>query len=234
MIQKKTIILSVILFLASITLLTIPSILPALGVSGNTTTFDVTVSVNGGSPTITYVDAISDSPQEGTTKTINFYFNATHPNGVSNIAETGAVVKINQSGITLTSTGCTATAISGIMNRYNCSITLNYYNLPGKWTINATITDSALHVASNTASEYTNGNTYGIVLKTTTVGFEGVPGELQSMGSKPQYVNNTGNTGFNQINLTGFNMQSGANIIGVGNVTVNTTDGAGAGQAINK
>lgn len=223
--RKELITYTVIIFLISLTIIITPAILPVLGVEGNTTTFNVTATITSGSPTITYVDAISSSPSEGTTKVINFYFNATHPNGVGSIPATGAAVSINLSGTTLTDSGCAIVGTNGItLNRYQCNITIYYYTLPGEWTINATIVDQAAATVSDTDSLYTNGNVYGIAIKTTAITFGGSPGQLISSNENPQYVNNTGNNAINQINLTAFELQSGSEFIGAGNFTANTTE----------
>jgi len=229
--NTKIILLSSLIFALTIAIITIPALLPVLGVAGNVTYFNVTLTVNGGSPTITFVQAINDSPQEGGSKTVHFYFNATHPNGVSYIPATGAHVQINQSGVILPDSGCVVNSTDSLtLNKYDCNLTIYYYTLPGVWTINATIIDTGANRATNTtAAPYTNGNTYGLTLKTSNVALSGTPGQLSTAGT--QYVNNTGNMNFNQINLTGINLV-GPSIIGVGNFTANTTDGNGAGQSL--
>jgi hypothetical protein len=231
--KKDKITFSIILFLLAITIIITPMMMPVFGVLGNSTTFNVTLIVNSGSPTITNVEAITDSPNEGTTKIISFYFNATHPNGVINIPATGADIRINQSGTTLTDNGCIVKSTAGITNRYECNITIDYYTSPGDWTINATIVDLVANSVSNTGSSYTNGNTYGITLKTVSVSFAGIPGATDVGATQnPQYVNNTGNVAFNQINLTAYNLVSGADSIGAGNFTANTTSSSGAGHIL--
>ena len=232
--QNKIFLISSSIFIITFFILIMSSIIPVLGVGGNTTSFNVTLTVNSGSPSITYVQAISDSPNEGTTKIVHFYFNATHPNGVANIPATNAHIQINQSGTTITDAGCVINSTDGItLNKYDCNITIYYYTLPGTWTINATITDLAANKATNTSVLYTNGNTYGVSLKTNSITFGGTPGATNvAANENPQYVNNTGNMNFTQINLTAYNLQSGANIIGAGNFTANTTNSGGAGQLL--
>jgi hypothetical protein len=232
--KNEKITFSIILFLLILTIIITPALIPVFGVPGNMTTFNVSLAVNSGTPTITYVQAISDSPNEGTTKLVSFYFNATHPNGVSNIPAGNANVQINQTGTTLTQTGCVVKATDGVsLNMYECNITIYFYTSPGTWTINATITDLAANKATNTTKSYTNGNTYGIVLKTTSVSFSGTPGTNDNAAAQnPQYVNNTGNVAFNYVNLTAYNLQSGANFIGAGNFTANTTSSSGPGHIL--
>lgn len=220
--------------MAILTLMFLPLIIFVKGVPGNTTTFNVSLTVNSGSPSITYVQAVSDSPNEGTTKVVKFYFNASHPNGVSKIPASNAELSINRSGTTLTSSECSLYATDGLTtNMYECNITIFYYTSPGSWTINATITDTSALSAVNTSVYFTNGNTYGIALKTAALTFNGNAG-VSDLGAdqNPQFVNNTGNVGFNQINITAYDLQQGAEFIGVGNFTINTTNSGGPGHQL--
>ncbi len=233
MMSKKTLLISAVVFILSLVIVLVPFIFPVFGSIGNSTTFNVTITVNGGSPTITYVDAITDTPNEGAPKVVNFYFNATHPNGVTNMQDGNAVVIINKSGINLTSgASCTSTS-SGITKRFTCPITINYFNEPGAWTINATIIDLALNTVSNTTKTYTNNELYAITLRSYNLGFTGTPGQAGAITPTPQIVNNTGNKAFTQINLTAFNLMSvESNFIGVGNFTANTSNSGGAGYTL--
>ena len=79
---------------------------------------------------------------------------------------------------------------------------------------------------SNTTEKYTNGDTYGIAFKSALVQFSGTPGNAVAASGNPQWLNNTGNKGYGQINLTAFNLVSGSNTIGAGNFTANTTNDA--------
>lgn len=233
--MKKTnlILTTIAIFIISMVTVMLPSIVSVFGAAGNTTAFNVTVTINSGSPSIIFVQNISDSPNEGTTKTVVFYFNATHPNGVANIPATNAIVKINQTGVVLNSTGCQINATDSItVNKFACNITLNYYNLPGFWTINATIVDLSGNSASNFSGNYTNGNTYGVTIKTNSMTFSGSPGSTVSSTENPQYINNTGNIAYTQINLTAYDLLSGSNRIAANNFTANVSDGLGAGSRL--
>jgi hypothetical protein len=202
------------IFLTSVTIFTIltifaitPSIMSVFGVSGNTTIFNVSVTVITGNPTITIVDAISDIPA------------------------TGASIIINQSGTSIASTGCIVNSTSGITNRYDCNITLQYYHLPGTWTINATIVDTGSNRATNTSIMYTNGNTYGVAVTVNNVTFSGSPGQTVQPSTQ-QVVNNTGNIAYTSINLTAFEIRSGSNIIDARNFTANTTGTGSPGHTL--
>ncbi|HYD04041.1 MAG TPA: hypothetical protein VEC16_07130 [Alphaproteobacteria bacterium] len=231
--NSKVILTAIAVFIVMLSISIFPSIYSAFAAPGNTTAFNVTATINSGSPSITSVESFSDSPNEGTTKTIVAYFNASHPNGVANIPASNAMVKINQSGVVLNSTACQVNATDSItVNKFACNITLNYYNLPGVWTINATIVDLAGNSLSNITAYYTNGNTYGISIKTTSIAFAGTPGSTVGATNNPQYVNNTGNVAYTEMNLTAYDLLAGSNRIAAQNFTANVTDGSGAGQTL--
>lgn len=135
--MNKKILLTSTIFIALITVLTLPLVFPTF--AGTSALFNVSLTITNSAPTIVSVDAISDTPSEGTTKVVSFYFNASDSNGVSDIPASNALVKINRSGTTLTSGSCVVVGSTSTMNRYQCNLTVDYYNLPGAWSINASI-----------------------------------------------------------------------------------------------
>lgn len=218
------------IFFGMIILLTAPFIIPAF--AGTSAYFNVSLTISNAVPTIVSVDAISDTPAEGTTKVVSFYFNASDANGVSDIPGSNALIKINRSGVTLTSSPCSVVGSTATMNRYQCDLTINYYNLPGAWTINASVYDGASAIATDLTQTYTNGNVYGISLKTDSLTFSGSPGENDvNASNNPQVVNNTGNNAITTLNLTAYNLANGGTHIGAGNFTANVTDST-AGQTL--
>ncbi|MGV8150339.1 MAG: hypothetical protein ACP5NV_01285 [Candidatus Woesearchaeota archaeon] len=223
--MKKKILLTSIIFAALALALTIPFTLPTF--AGTTALFNVSLTISNAAPTIVYVDAISDTPSEGTTKVVSFYFNASDSNGVADIPSSNALIKINRSGVTLTSAPCSVVGGTATVNRYQCDVTVNYYNLPGAWTINASIYDGAFATATNTSQIYTNGNVYGISLKTNSLTFSGSPGDNDVTASNnPQTVNNTGNNAITSLNITAYSLASGATLIGAGNFSANVSNNA--------
>jgi hypothetical protein len=218
--------------LALITVLTMPFIIPAFAET-TTAFFNVSLTISNAVPTIVSVNAISDTPSEGTTKLVTFYFNASDSNGVSDIPASNALVIINQSGESLTSGTCIVVGTpSTIMYRYECNVSVSYFHLPGAWTINASVYDGASSRATDLSAIYTNGNLYGISLKTNSLTFSGSPGQNDvNASNNPQVLNNTGNRVINSVNLTAYNLANGQNFIGAGNFSANVSDSA-VGQAL--
>jgi len=230
--KTRVFILTCTIMLISLALISLPSIKYASSL-GNVSYFNVSLTLNNVPPVVTYVAPITDSPSEGTTHLVMFTFNASDNNGVGDIPASNANVNINNSG-TVRSSGytCIVTGTSGTTNRYECNVSVNYFDPAGKWTINASVYDGSASRAENLTQNLTLGTIYAISLKTNSLTFSGSPGQSGvNASNNPQIVNNTGNAAFNQINLTAYNLASGSNYVGAGNFTVNTSDNA-VGQAL--
>lgn len=229
------ILLTLTLFSISMVALATPLVLPVL--AGNSSTFGISLTISNTAPTITNVQAISDSPAEGTTKAISFYFNATDSNGVLDIPASNANITINQSGVSLADSGCIIVGTSGNTNMYECNVTVNYYNLPGAWTINASIYDGASATDTDLGSLLTMGTTYGITRSVATLTFNGAAGTNDVAASNnPQVITNQGNAAFGQLDVKAYEIDNGVDIIPAtafatatsatpaGNAMINNTD----------
>lgn len=217
------------IFVVLSTVLAVPAVWIAL--AGNSSTFDVSLTLNNALPSITEVAAVSTSPSEGTTKVVSFQFNATDSNGVADIPAANANVSITQGAVTLNASSCDATALSSTKNEYTCNITINYYHLPGTWDINASIFDGAS--ASDydaTTADLTMGTTYGIDLDVGTLTFSGDPGDSDVNASNaPQVVNNKGNAAFSYLELKAYDLVDGSNNVGAGNFTAGASSNPASG-----
>lgn len=201
---------------------------------GNTSTFTVSLTISNSPPNVTWVQAASGSPAEGTTSVVQVQFNATDPNGVQDIPASNAKVIINYSATQRSSSVCYITGTAGVTNTFTCNITMNYYDTPGAWDVNASVFDGANNVSQNLTEHFTFNSMWAIQLKTASLTFSGNPGSNSIAASNdPQYVNNTGNTAFGNINLTAFALQNGANFIGAGNFTANVTSSASGQRLVN-
>lgn len=210
----------------------IPVVLTAS--AGNSSTFNVSLTLSNSAPNITAVAPISDSPSEATTKVVTFYFNASDSNGISDIPADNAAVNINLSGTEYSSSACVATQISTTENAYECNITIDYYYTAGTYDINASVFDGGSAQAEDTTSaDFTLGTTYSLSLAKTALTFSGDPGENDVNASNaPQIANNTGNGAFSTLGLTAYNLVDGSNTIGAGNFTGGTSGDPGAGQTL--
>lgn len=223
---------ALVAFVCLVLAISVPAIMPAL--AGNSSTFNVSLTINNADPQIDTVAAISDSPAEGTTKAVSFYFNASDANGVGDIPQANAQVTITNGGDSYSSSSCTATALTSTQNEYECNITINYYDTPGTWDINASVFDGGSVLAEDTTSaDLTLGTTYGMALLKNSLTFSGDPGDTDVNASNaPQIVNNTGNAAFSQLDLKAYEIVSGGNNIGAGNFTGGTSADPGAGQQL--
>lgn len=219
-------------FIFLVLVVSTPAILPTL--AGNSSTFNVSLTINNAAPTIDAVASISTSPAEGTTKIVSLYFNASDTNGVGDIPQANAQITINRSSESYSSSSCVATAISSTQNEYECNITIDYFASPGIWDINASVYDGASAQAEDTTSaDLTMGTTYGMALLKNSLTFSGDPGDTDVNASNaPQIVNNTGNAAFSQLDLKAYALVSGSNTIDAGNFTGGTSDNPASGQTL--
>ena len=232
--NHKISLMAVGIFAALLIILTLPTIKYASSTLGNSTSFNVSLTISNSAPVVIYVAPISGSPSDGVASNIEFTFNATDANGASDIPASNAQVSINQSGVTLSSSSCLLKSTSGSTNMYICNISINYYNLPGIWNINASVYDGASARNDNWSQNLTMGTTYATTLKTNTLTFSGSPGQTAvSASNNPQYVNNTGNGAFSQINLTAYDLVGPQNI-SASSFYANTSSSTAGHALINK
>ncbi len=200
-----------------------------------TSSFSTSATVTNTVPTVTVDLGQSDTPSAGTSKTMYVFFNASDQNGASDLDVNGAQVVLNISGETsLTSTTCTENqTIDSTTKRYRCEVTLQYFHKAGQWSVNASINDSANQFAYDFTRTLTINSLDSVAVRHPSISFSGSPGTSDIASTpEPQALNNTGNTDYTSINITGYDFVSGGNIIGVDNVTANSTDSNGLGLAL--
>ncbi len=232
--SMRLFILAPIVLIAIVAAITLPNILQTYAAS--TGTFNVSLTIANSQPVVNYVAAgQSDSPAAGTTKDITISFNATDANGVADIDPSNAKVIINQSAVSRTSHTCWTVSSGTTQRMFSCNVTIQYYDLPGTWTINASIVDGASAYAENLTQTFSMGTTYGISINKSSLTFSGSPGDTNVAASNaPQNVINIGNGQFNSMNLTAYDIASGSNTIGAANFNANATaNSAGVALANN-
>jgi hypothetical protein len=204
-------------------------------VMSDSDTFSASVTVSNAAPTVFPDLGQTIVGATGQTITAYLFFNATDLNSNSDLNDSTAEIRINQTGSSdLVSTGCVVdSSPDGNTNRYNCSVSVPYYTSAGTWTINATIEDDSGNRVSNTSTTLSINTLDAVAIVSASISFSGGPGTNNIAASpNPQQLNNTGNVDYTSINLTAFTFQDGANFIGVGNVTVNTSNSGGNGQTL--
>ncbi len=194
--------------------------------------FTVTLTIGNTAPVVYYVQTTNDDPADGTTKTIYIYFNATDADGVLNLNDSSAQVFISyqpNSSLNHTSSSCTAYQTNTTAKSYNCSITINYYDNPGNWSINASVKDINGVPSDKTDINFTMNTLSAIQINITAIDFGTRSlGELDiAAGNNPLRINNTGNDDFTLVNVTGYELR-GVDVpdyvIPASNFSVNTTN----------
>jgi len=183
---------------------------------------------------------LSINPNSGDDKVILIVFNVSDPDGVEQINGTnGGAVSVN---LTLgapdiaqfrTQSSCTNTTddANGVVT-FSCTVNLRYYdNASAAWVINITVTDSGSGSATNATNTFTYNSlaAFSITAKgvseAANLNFTSLNiGDLNKPAKAPILLNNTGNNDFDQINITGADLFSGANTLVIGSFAVNTTN----------
>jgi len=224
--------ITLLLFIATILIITVPAIFLTSGVA--TDTFSTTLSVGNVAPTISWVNTGSDSPSEATTKTIYLQFNVTDNNTVTDINSSSVFMNITRTGETTRSnTSCFSAANSSDTKtgKFNCTFTIYWYDGPGAWDICAYARDNSGSAASDcTTADFTMDNTDSIDVLNATMAFSGNPGD-NDVGPGHIVINNTGNQNYLNISLNATYLENGSDILGVGNFSVNVTNNE-TGQAL--
>jgi hypothetical protein len=232
--SKKSwnLIVSQVLFLTALAIVSLPAIFLALGAS--TDNFSVTTTVGNNAPAISWVQAPSDGPNAGTTKTAQVMFNASDENGASTLNDSSAYINLTNGGTLRQSSNCTVTQINATSKNYVCNITIYYYDTPGSWNINAYIRDNSGNATNLSSSAFTMGNVDDVDVMEGSISFTGTPGQSDVGATEnPVTVNNTGNQAYSQIALTAFNLISGGSQIGAGNFSANISNSADGQMLIN-
>jgi len=229
--KKARMITTILLFTGTLLALLVPVMML---VAGDSQTFSASAIVTNQAPTVAVDTGQSVSGQIATSKVVYIYFNATDKNGYSDLNDSSAQVIINKTGETSrTSSSCSvASHPDANTTRYNCSVTIWYWDADGSWTINATVSDKTPSESQNASITVDLGTLDAISIVESSLSFTGSPGTDNVPSSpEPQKINNTGNQNYGTIQVTGIDFRN-TTIIGVSNVTMNRTDSNGPGDIL--
>ena len=169
---------------------------------GSTTTVVHNITVTSGSGPVVYtvwnetMTDVSSGPTEDSATYVMINFSVSDADGYGNLNDSTAAISFNLSGATRTNTSCARVDGAGNYANYTCNVTMWWFDAPGTWSINASISDTSSNVATNTTNTFDVG---------TTAGFSASPSELTwadigpgAVGVEPsggEYIlmNNTGN-----------------------------------------
>ncbi|MDA3836167.1 MAG: hypothetical protein PF542_00945 [Nanoarchaeota archaeon] len=174
------------------------------------------VSVGGGNaPVITLYDNlmtdVSSGLNEGPLLTsVQMTFSASDSEGRGNINDSTAYLKFTKSGEATRQTGCSLIGGETTTNsaNYTCTVDMYWWDAPGTWTINASISDINNNPSSNTTRTFSVGATAGFTSAPNSLTWNTInPGQSNQEANEFITLNNTGNLDrniqFNATNLKG-------------------------------
>ncbi|MBI2451564.1 Ig-like domain repeat protein [Candidatus Pacearchaeota archaeon] len=189
-------------------------------------------------PTITFVSIMpATDPSENTIKNILFNFTATDADGGGNINISTAQARFQLTGQT-TRSNLTCANITGVFSSNNmnftCTVGMWYFDYPGAWTVNVTISDNSAANGENSTTTFTYNTLNAMVMSPNALTWASLSaGALNTLSNNdPILINNTGNKNVTNITINAINLigeQNGAYNIPAANFTVSITDSCDSG-----
>ena len=197
----------------------------------------INLTVQNMPPNVTNVTVVSDqSITEFGAAKVSISFIGTDVDGSSNLNASSAQINIStpNNPIRYNQTCADIGAIGTLGRNYSCLVDVQYFDLPGNWSIRASIRDLSQVWAENETTNFTLLPTLAMKVGPSPLSFPSVSpgGENITSNNDPITINNTGN-----VNVTINNTQvraldligesNDAFIIPAGNFTVDVNTGAG-------
>ena len=199
------------------------------------------------------VSTFTVNPKAGDSVEVLISFNVTDAQGVDTINASKAIVNFtlgppdvaqfrynisDQGGVF----GTCGNHTEGTTVVINCTVLMRYYDdASSAWVINVSVEDTSGKVGRNDTLTFTYNSLAAFTLTRKGLSESGLNfsslnlGNVDKPGKAPILLNNTGNSDFDQINITAADLVSGSNFIGVGNFTINITNNiAGNGMHLSK
>ncbi|MBT7440512.1 hypothetical protein HN789_04685 [archaeon] len=122
-----------------------------------------------------------------------------------------------------------------LVMQLNCTVNLQYYDIDGAWTINASILDLSAGSDENLSETFSYGSLQAMTANVGGLTFGDVSlGQQTGSSNDPFIINNTGNQNFTVVNITAYDLVGEDNAdqyIGASSFTINATNDA-LGQAL--
>ena len=207
--RKNLLVTSIITTLAVMVILLSFSMISVVG-APTTVNFTVNLTLSGNAnPSIQWVQSgVSANPTESTTTTVWIAFNASDANGYGDIDYSTAQIILTLAGeAQRTSSTCNNYNNDSLIMQFNCSINMQYYDLNGAWTINASVDDLSASKATDTSTTMSYGSLQAVRGNLAGITFGNVTlSQNTGASNDPLILNNTGNQNFTQINLTAYDL----------------------------
>jgi DNA-binding NarL/FixJ family response regulator len=210
--------------------------LKSVNMSGNKR-LDVILN-KGSGPKIIWVQKILDvTPLLGGKVNVNFNFTVYDLIGYTDLNDSSAKANFSKIGYEQSRANLTCLRItsqsSGNYANYTCTVEMLYFDEGGDWNISVSIEDNSKSLGINDSTIF-HYNYLTAVSNPSLLNW-GIlaPGEINKpVNNNPIIANNTGNVDIPVIKINGTNLVNGTYSIGVGNFSVNTSDGGGNGALL--
>lgn len=169
-----------------------------------------TITVTSGNAPVIYdvwnetmTDISSSGPTEDSPTYIIINFSVSDTEGNTNIDSSSANIELEFGGTTR-ATACTEYEAAGNYANYTCNVTLWWFDVPGTWTINASILDNNVNYGENTTDTFGVGSVAGFESSPSGLSWASIaPGAVDIEPSNHILMNNTGNLVRNvEVNAT--------------------------------
>ena len=197
--------------------------------------FSLMATVLAANPTIVNIATVSPKdPTPGSTTAVAIWFVADDADG--DLDNTTVAVYFSKTGeATRSDTNCSAAGINETANNYTCSANMQFYDAPGSWTINVTISDLTFNIAYNDTTAFTYNSGLHMSMTPTSISFGTALNVSQSdvaATDDPIVIQNIGNVNVTQVNVTAYDLVGetySSYTIGSSNFEASATDSANSG-----
>lgn len=176
--------------------------------AGQDCTADMAITIGNSAPTVPWVQNFTVDLTGGGTKDITIAFNVSDENGYDDINMTGEATNIsiarNQESRT-NYTRCHTMMNTTTTTVFNCTITMQYYDTDGDWTITVWTADKQNDTASNTTVTLTVNALNQVDQDVTSIpwGSATINADDQE-ADDTMILTNQGNQNYSLINFTGY------------------------------
>jgi hypothetical protein len=187
-------------------------------------------------PSIVYVQPITAvDPLEYSLRTIPVNFTVNDVDGSSTINISSAKAVVSQSSVSRQSTAgaCSGISVNTTAVNISCNVSMQYYDIPGVWSINLSISDNSASYVENTSTTFTYNILYAINLNTNSLDFGSLNVGDVNRTAGTLVLNNTGNFNYTLVQLKAYNLINGTYLINVSNFRINITNVSTGAYLIN-
>ncbi len=151
--------------------------------------------VGNAAPTIVSVTPIPNVDLlAGTTKSITFQFTAQDTNGASDLNDASASASFIKTGENTRVGSCSFVSTAGNQKTYSCTVTMQYYDNDGTWTISVTIQDAAAATATDSSNTFVVNLLKDITISPASISFPSTSqGAANIISTSDTTITNKGN-----------------------------------------